>query len=104
MSEWSTEHAWKSDLFTRAGASQNLPTHVRSSSSRYNEVLRDAPVSDDVHRALCDTVLTQRRKALRATSIETYVRVRLTVLVLLHAVVLCMALRSASLRDRRHWN
>jgi hypothetical protein len=62
MSEWSIEHAWKSDLFTRADAQQNPPTHVRSISSRYNEVLRDAPVSDDVHRGfrgVCDTVLTQ---------------------------------------------
>src|SRR5262245_10504393 len=48
MSEWSIEHAWKSDLFTRADAQQIPPTHVRSISSRYNEVLRDAPVSDDV--------------------------------------------------------
>src|SRR5215510_14750168 len=62
MSEWLKEHAWKADLFTRANAQQNPPTHVRSISSRYNEVLRDAPVSDDVHRGfrgVCDTVLTQ---------------------------------------------
>ena len=48
MSEWLKEHAWKSDRFTRADAHQIPPTHVRSISSRYNEVLRDAPVSDDV--------------------------------------------------------
>src|SRR5262245_37304638 len=62
MAEWSIAHAWKSDRFTRTDASQDPPTHVRSISSRYNEVLRDAPVSDSVHpgfRGVCDTVLTQ---------------------------------------------
>src|SRR5262245_8275685 len=67
MSEWSIEHAWKSDRFTRADAHQILPTHVGSISSRYNEVLRDAPVNHDVHggfRGVCDTVLTQSRSQL----------------------------------------
>src|SRR6516165_31144 len=41
MSEWSIEHAWKSDRFTRADAHQNPPTHVRSTTSRNNERLRD---------------------------------------------------------------
>ena len=48
MSEWLKEHAWKSDRFTRTDAPHNPPTHVRSISSRYNELLRHAPVSDDV--------------------------------------------------------
>src|SRR6516165_9404073 len=68
MSEWLKEHAWKSDLFTRADAHQNPSTHVRSISSRYNKVLRDAPVSDDVHGGFlgaCDTVLTQSGERLR---------------------------------------
>jgi len=63
-------HAWKADLFTRADAHQNPPTEVPSISSSYNEVLRDAPVSDDVHRVfrgVCDTVLTQNEFALRAS-------------------------------------
>src|SRR5262245_6278549 len=63
MAEWSIAHAWKADLFTRTDARQSPPTHVRSISSRYNQVLRDAPVSDDVHRGfrgVCDTVLTQK--------------------------------------------
>jgi len=50
-------------------ARQLASTHVRSISSRYNEVLRDAPVSDDVHRecrGVCDTVLTQNQIPLRA--------------------------------------
>src|SRR5262249_40949104 len=67
MSEWFKEHAWKSDRFTRADAHQILPTHVGSISSRYNELLRDAPVNDDVHRGfrgVCDTVLTQSRSQL----------------------------------------
>jgi len=62
MSEWLKEHAWKSDRFTLTDPQQNPPTHGRSISSRYNEVLRDAAVSDDVHRGVrgvCDTVLTQ---------------------------------------------
>src|SRR6516165_5411447 len=68
MSEWFKEHAWKSDRFTRADAHRIPPTHVRSISSRYNEVPRDAPVSEDVHRGfrgVCDTVLTQKLNALR---------------------------------------
>src|SRR5262245_10755861 len=62
MSEWSIEHAWKSDRFTRSDAHQIPPTHVRSISSRYNDVPRDVPISDDVQRGgrgVCDTVLTQ---------------------------------------------
>src|SRR5262245_25575960 len=75
MSEWFKEHAWKSDLFTRADAPQDPPTHVRSISSRYNEVLRDEPVSDDVHRGLrgvCDTVLTQKLIPLPDVSPSTF--------------------------------
>jgi len=49
MSEWLKEHAWKSDLFTRTDAHHYASTHLRSISSRYNEVFRDTPVSDDVH-------------------------------------------------------
>ena len=73
MSEWFKEHAWKSDRFTCADAQQNPPTHVRSSSSRYKEVLRDAPVTDDVHRGfrgVCDTVLTQSKRRFPATSMN----------------------------------
>src|SRR4051812_31427720 len=68
MSEWSIEHAWKLTPAARVDAHQNPPTHHRSISSRYNEVLRDTPVSDDVHpgfRGVCDTVLTQKLNALR---------------------------------------
>src|SRR5262247_3192578 len=75
MAEWSIAHAWKSDRFTRADAHQILPTHVRSISSRCNEVLRDAPVSEDVHRGfrgVCDTVLTQFRWPLSQTITDTY--------------------------------
>ena len=68
MSEWLKEHAWKLTPAARVDAHQNPPTHHRSISCRYNEVLRDAPVSDDVHpgfRGVCDTVLTQKLNALR---------------------------------------
>jgi len=33
MSEWSIEHAWESDLFTRADADRIPPTHFRSTTS-----------------------------------------------------------------------
>ena len=75
MSEWSIEHAWKSDLFTPTDAQQNPPTHVRSISSRYNEVLRDAPVKDDIHRGfrgVCDTVLTQFHRTLKQAITDRY--------------------------------
>src|SRR5215510_6378772 len=107
MTEGFKVHAWKSDLFTRADAHEIPPTHSRSTTSRNIDTRRHVLVNHRVDRGfegVCDTVLTQRRETLRATSIETYVRVRLTVLVLLHAGVICMDLRSASLRDRRHWN
>src|SRR5262249_37590717 len=63
MSEWFKEHAWKAVLLTLTDAQQHASTHVRSSRSRNNEVLRDVPVSGDVHRGfrgVCDTVLTQQ--------------------------------------------
>src|SRR5262245_51563210 len=79
MSEWSIEHAWKSDPFTRADAQQTPPTPVRSISSRYNELLCDTPVSDDVHRGfrgVCDTVWTQSIVRFARTHIEEYSVVR----------------------------
>jgi hypothetical protein len=74
MSEWSIEHAWKLTPAARADAYEIPPTHVRSSSSRYNEVLHDAAVSDVVHRGfrgVCDTVLTQNQIPFRGVSIST---------------------------------
>jgi hypothetical protein len=62
MSEWLKEHAWKSDLFTRADAHQIPPTHFRSTTSPYNDVRRRVPVNHGVDpgfRGVCDTVLTQ---------------------------------------------
>src|ERR1700730_18208935 len=62
MSEWLKEHAWKSDLFTRADAHQIPPTHSRSTTSRNINTRRGVPVNDGVtpgFRGACDTVLTQ---------------------------------------------
>jgi hypothetical protein len=59
MSEWSIEHAWKSDLFTRADAHKIPPTHSRSTTSPYNDVRRRVPVNHGVDpgfRGVCDTV------------------------------------------------
>jgi hypothetical protein len=69
------EHAWKLTPAARADAHQIPPAHVGSISSRYNEVLRDAPVSDVVHRGfrgVCDTVLTQNDSRLPLTAINAY--------------------------------
>src|SRR2546425_4544187 len=63
MSEWLKEHAWKSDSLTHNDAQQHPPTQFPSTTSRNNDVLHDAPVSDDVHRGfrgVCDAVLTQK--------------------------------------------
>jgi hypothetical protein len=54
-------------------ARQRASTHFRSITSRYNEVLRDAPVSDDVHpgfRGISDIVLTQSQLELPPTRID----------------------------------
>src|SRR5262245_46428378 len=87
MSEWSIEHAWKSTLLARADAHEIPPTHSRSTTSPNIDTRRHVFVNHGVHRGfegVCDTVLTQRRETLRATSIETYMRVRLTTLEFLH--------------------
>src|SRR5437879_4320392 len=60
MSEWSIEHAWKSDFFTHA--QQHPPTRFPSTTSRNNDVHRSVPVNAGVgpgFRGICDTVLTQ---------------------------------------------
>src|SRR5262245_13183565 len=62
MSEWLKEHAWKLDRFTRADAYQIPPAHLRSTSSRNNDMQRRVPVNRGLcpgFRGVCDTVLTQ---------------------------------------------
>src|SRR6476619_347586 len=79
MSEWLKEHAWKSDLFTRADAHQIPPTHFRSTTSRNKDVHAHVPVNHGVHpgfRRVCDTVLTQFRSSVAPTRTKTYRRVR----------------------------
>src|SRR5215472_2563863 len=64
MSEWLKEHAWKSDLFTRADAHQIPPTHSRSTTSRNIDTRLRVLVNhrvDPGFRGVCDTVLTQNR-------------------------------------------
>ena len=75
MSEWLKEHAWKLTPAARADAHHIPPTHVGSISSHYNDLLRDAPASDDVHRGflgVCDTVLTQFSLRLPTTAAYAY--------------------------------
>src|SRR6185295_7582290 len=75
MSEWLKEHAWKSDLFTRADAHQIPPTHVRSTTSPYNDVRRRVPVNHGVDpgfRGVCDTVLTQSKRRVTSTNINEH--------------------------------
>ena len=62
MSEWSIEHAWKSDRFTRADARQDPPTQFRINDFRNIDALRRVLVNHGVDRGfegVCDTVLTQ---------------------------------------------
>src|SRR5215510_13904545 len=106
MSEWFKEHAWKSTPLARADAHQIPPTHSRSTTSRNIDTRRHVRVNHRVDRGfegVCDTVLTQRRETLRATSIETYMRVRLTTLEF-PTGLFRMSRRSAPLRDGRHRN
>src|SRR6476619_3241816 len=69
------EHAWKSDSFTPSNAQEHAPTQFPSTTSRNNDVLHDAPVSDGVHRGfrgVCDTVLTQSGFAFASTHASPY--------------------------------
>src|SRR5262245_50813299 len=75
MSEWSIKFAWKLDLFTRADAQQNPPTQFRSTTSRNIDIRRRVLVNHRVDRGfqgVCDTVLTQRRRAVTETNAEAY--------------------------------
>src|SRR5215510_634980 len=78
MSEWLKEHAWKSDLFTRADAHQILRTHPPSTTSLNIDTRRSVPVNHRVDRGVegvCDTVLTQSGFALRRTHNDAYAAV-----------------------------
>src|SRR6266540_539452 len=48
MSEWSIEHAWKSDLSTRVEAHQIVPTQFESTISRSNDVPQSVPVNRSI--------------------------------------------------------
>src|SRR2546425_2036574 len=48
MSEWLTDHAWKSIPLMRSDAQQNPPTQFPSSTSCNNDVHRRVPVNDGV--------------------------------------------------------
>src|SRR5262245_58068149 len=79
MAEWSIEHAWKSDRFTRADAHQIPPTHSRSTTSRNIDTRRHVLVNHRIDRGfegVCDTVLTQRRRAVAGKKAEAYGQVR----------------------------
>src|SRR5262249_29135276 len=81
MSEWFKEHAWKSDLFTRADAHQIPPTHSRSTTSRNINTRRGVPVNHRVDRGfggVCDTFLTKNRCCLGWTSRTVCISVCLT--------------------------
>src|SRR6185503_7651597 len=66
MSEWLKEHAWTLTPAARADPHEIPPTHVGSVSSRYTDLLRDAPASDDVHRCRSRPVLPEPRGLIRA--------------------------------------
>src|SRR5690348_16109964 len=73
MSEWLKEHAWKLTPAARADARRNPPTHLRSATSRNNDVHARIPLNagvDPGFRGVCDTVLTQNSNALRAIRID----------------------------------
>src|SRR5262245_33863326 len=68
MSEWSIEHAWKSDSSTRSKSQQHPPTQFPSTTSRNNDADRRLLVTDDVRqgfRGVRDTVPTQSRSPVR---------------------------------------
>src|SRR5262249_37553883 len=63
MSEWSIEHAWKSDRFTRADVPQIPSTHSQSTTSHNTDTRRHVLVNHRVYRGfegVCDTVTMKR--------------------------------------------
>src|SRR5262249_38621287 len=77
MSEWFKEHAWKSDLFTRAEPHRILPTHSRPTTSVNIDTRRHVLVNhcvDRGFRGLCDTVPTQSRSPFTPTHTDAVVK------------------------------